>query len=51
MRRLSVRARITIGSLLVAVLLFTLAFAIIRIQVDGLLTAVNTTLAEADLAS
>jgi two-component system OmpR family sensor kinase len=50
-RRLSVRARITIGSLLVAVLLFTLAFAIIRIQVDGLLTAVNTTLAEADLAS
>ena len=51
MRRLSVRARITIGSVLVAALLLTVALLIVRSQVGAILANADVALAEGDLTS
>lgn len=51
MSRLSIRARITIGSMLVAVVLLAIALVAIRAEVAQILTAADVTLAEGDLAS
>jgi two-component system OmpR family sensor kinase len=48
-RRLSARARITIGSLLVAALLLTLALMIVRSQVGMILSNADAALAQDDL--
>ena len=51
MRRLSVRARITIGSLLVAAVLLTGALLIVRSQVGAILSNADAALAQGDLTS
>ena len=49
MRRLSVRARITIGSLIVAAVLVTVALLVVREQVGAILSNADVALAEGDL--
>ncbi len=49
MRRLSVRARITIGSLLVAATLLAIGLLVVRQQVDAILTNADVQLAQDDL--
>lgn len=49
--RLSIRARITIGSVAVAAVLFTVAIIAVRAQVAAVLSNADTTLAQSDLAS
>ena len=49
--RLSIRARITIGSVLVAAVLLGIGLAVVRWQVEGILSDANAVLAEGDLAS
>ena len=51
MRRLSVRARITIGSLLVAAVLLAIALLIVRSQVGTILSDADVALAQGDLTS
>ncbi len=51
MRRLSIRARITIGSLVVAILLLTVALLIVRSQVGMILSNADVALAQGDLTS
>lgn len=51
MRRLSIRARITIGSVLVAAVLLAVALLVVRTQVFATLTGADTTLAQSDLTS
>jgi signal transduction histidine kinase len=48
-RRLSVRARITIGSLIVAALLLTGALLLVRAQVESILANADAALAQGDL--
>ena len=48
--RLSIRARITVGSVLVAALIFAIALIAVRAQVSNILSAADATLAEEDLA-
>jgi signal transduction histidine kinase len=50
MRRLSVRARLTLGSSLLALVLLTVALVVTRFVVIGMLNDVDTSLARADLA-
>lgn len=50
MRRLSVRARLTLGSTLLALVLLTIALVVTRFVVIGMLNDVDTSLARADLA-
>lgn len=49
--RLSIRARITLGSVVIAAVLFVVALAVVRVQVEGILIRADTTLAREDLAS
>lgn len=49
--RFSIRARITIGSVLIAALLFTVALVAVRSQISSILSNADTTLAEGDLVS
>lgn len=49
--RLSIRARITLGSLLVAAVIFSIALVAVRVQVATILTAGDSTLAREDLNS
>ncbi len=49
--RLSIRTRITIGSVLVAAVLLTAGLWLVREQVSGILTSTNAVLATGDLAS
>ncbi len=49
LNRLSVRARLTIGSVLIAAILFGAALVIVRINVGSILDSANRTLASADL--
>jgi two-component system OmpR family sensor kinase len=49
--RLSIRARITIGSILVAVVIFSIALFAIRAQVATILSTADTTLAQGDLTT
>ncbi|MEP6479240.1 MAG: HAMP domain-containing sensor histidine kinase [Rhodoglobus sp.] len=49
--RLSIRARITIGSVLVAAVLFAFAIIAVRAQVTAVLTNADATLAQSDLSS
>ena len=49
--RLSVRARITIGSVLVAAALLSVALFVVRVQVAAILSNADVVLAEGDLAS
>ncbi|MBX3100541.1 MAG: HAMP domain-containing histidine kinase [Salinibacterium sp.] len=51
MMRLSIRSRITLGSILVAALLLSIALLVLRAQVSSVLTNADTTLAESDLTS
>ncbi|MDP9027220.1 MAG: HAMP domain-containing histidine kinase [Actinomycetota bacterium] len=51
MRRLSVRARITIGSLVVAMVLLSLALLIVRSQVGTVLSDADAVLAQSDLTA
>ncbi len=51
LRRLSVRARITIGSVLVAALLLGISLVAVRLQVATILSSADVTLAEGDLTS
>lgn len=51
MNRLSIRTRITLGSLAVAALLLLAALVLVRAQVASVLTAADVTLAESDLTS
>lgn len=51
LQRLTIRARITIGSVLVAALIFAIAMTAAHAQVISILTASDTTLARADLRS
>lgn len=51
LRRFSIRARITIGSLLVAAVLLTVALLAIRAEVSVILSNADSTLAQGDLAS
>lgn len=47
--RMSVRARLTLGSVLIAAVLFGAAFAVVRVSVGSILDSANRTLASADL--
>ncbi len=49
MRRLSIRARITIGSLIVAAVLLTAALLVVRTQVQSILANADSALAQGDL--
>jgi signal transduction histidine kinase len=49
--RLSIRARITVGSVLVAAVLFSVALFVVRAQVGTILSDADVTLAEGDLTS
>ena len=51
LQRLTIRARITIGSLVIAAVIFTIALLAGHSQVVSILTASDTTLANADLDS
>jgi signal transduction histidine kinase len=51
MRHLSVRARITVGSLIVAAVLVTLALLVVREQVGAILSDADAALAQGDLTS
>ena len=49
--RLSIRARITIGSVLAAAVLLSVGLGLVREQVNSILTNTNAVLAEGDLTS
>ncbi|WP_394768123.1 ATP-binding protein [Lacisediminihabitans sp.] len=49
--RLSIRARITLGSILVAAVIFSIALVAVRVQVATILTTADSTLARGDLNS
>lgn len=49
--RLSIRARITLGSVLAAAVLLSVGLWLVREQVESILTSTNAVLAEGDLAS
>jgi signal transduction histidine kinase len=49
--RLSIRARITVGSILVAAVIFSIALVAVRTQVATILTTADSTLARGDLNS
>ncbi|MFC5502145.1 ATP-binding protein [Lysinimonas soli] len=51
MRRLSIRARITLGSVLVAAALLAIALGVVRVQVGDILSNADVALARGDLAS
>ncbi|MFM9877816.1 MAG: sensor histidine kinase [Rhodoglobus sp.] len=51
MSRLSIRARITIGSVLAAAVLLSVGLWLVRAQVNSILTGTNAVLAEGDLVS
>ncbi len=51
MKRLSIRTRVTLGSILVAALVFAVALVVVRVQVASILEQSDATLARNDLTS
>lgn len=50
-RRFTIRARLVIGSVIVAAIIFALALSVVRTQTNGILDSANLTLATDDLTS